>query len=168
MTNRRRLVSISPANYRTSFPAVGAGLGAAGQSEKLSEGAGGKEEGVATDNGYLAQLDELGPVGFLLVLVAMSARRRRPLRGERCPGWPGAFVRAALLAIDHGPALAHAGGDILYGVTAIFFWYIAGVAMAIADPAHPPAERRENLRPRHATNIRRVRLLQSPPLAPMR
>jgi putative inorganic carbon (hco3(-)) transporter len=112
---------------------LGSGLGAAGQSKRLSEGAGGKEEGVATDNGYLAQLDELGPIGFLLVLFAMVRAATAGLRGVAVARGPNRPLAAAALATIMALLLAHAGGDILYGVTGVFFWYIAGLAMALAN-----------------------------------
>jgi putative inorganic carbon (HCO3(-)) transporter len=131
-STQARLSLTSELPHLISQP-LGSGLGAAGQSKRLSEGAGGKEEGVATDNGYLAQLDELGPVGFLLVLFAMIRAAAAALRGVGVARAPNRALAAAALATIMALLLAHAGGDILYGITGVFFWYLAGLAMALAN-----------------------------------
>jgi hypothetical protein len=132
-STQKRLSFTGEIGHSFSQP-LGAGLGAQGQSVKLSEGAGGKEEGVATDNGYLAQLDELGPVGFALVLIAMIRVAIAALKANAMRDGPTRALRASILAAVMALLLAHAGGDILYGVTGVFFWYLAGLAMALAKP----------------------------------
>lgn len=142
-STQKRLSFTGELGHTISQP-LGSGLGAAGQSEKLSEGSGGREEGVATDNGYVAQLDELGPIGFILVLFAMIRVAAAALRANAVRAGPSRQLRAAILAAIMALLLAHAGGDVLYGITGIFFWYIGGLAMALAKA---PREE-EKIRPR--------------------
>ena len=120
---------------------LGAGLGAAGQSKKLGEGGEGNanEKGIATDNGYLAQLYELGPVGFLLVVIAMFRVVASALRGAGTGSDLQRQARAAVLGTLVALMLAHAGGDILYGITGAFFWYLGGIALANEEESGEPA-----------------------------
>ena len=112
---------------------LGSGLGTAGQSQKLSESGGGGEAKVATDNGYLALLTELGLVGLVLVVLAMARGVRAALRMAGTGGLAERQARSAVLAALVALILANAGGDILYGVTGAIFWYLAGIALAADD-----------------------------------
>lgn len=111
---------------------LGSGLGSAGQSQKLSEDGNG-EENIATDNGYLALLTELGPLGFLLVVWALWRSLSAALRISGGDDERERKARAALLAALVALLFANAGGDILYGITGAIFWYLAGLAMAVDE-----------------------------------
>ncbi len=106
---------------------IGKGLGTAGQGLKLE---GGKGENVATDNGYLALLTELGPLGFLLVVWAMVRGVVSGLRGVGGRDAETRLLRAAVLAALVALVFADAGGDILYGITGAIFWYLVGFAIS--------------------------------------
>lgn len=109
---------------------LGHGLGSAGEATKLRDSGGLR----FTDNGYLAMIWQLGPVGFLLVIgsavaaVAMLARTRPPAGGHR--ELKGLLMSGLVLLL----VLAF-GGDIFYGASGAIFWYIVGKALWLADRA---------------------------------
>lgn len=108
---------------------IGAGVGQAGLSVRLEDGQG--NEGVeTTDNGYLALIYQLGAVGFLLVTIAMFRGVLAAVRGVRASRPSERLVGASILAALVALLVVQAAGDMLYGVTGVAFWYLAGAAFA--------------------------------------
>ncbi len=104
---------------------LGHGLGTAGEQSKLND-----ETGLRTpDNGYLALLYQVGPVGFLLVVAAMVLMLAAAWRGARDPR-PGQELRLLLFAMFIFTIVQLASGDQFYGVGAVFFWFIGGQVLA--------------------------------------
>ena len=119
---------------------LGVGLGQAGVAVKLGEAEPGEEGSfLATDNGYLANIFQVGPVGFLLVTFAMIRVVVAAGRGLGGRDGPERRAHGAVLAVLAALMVAHFGNDILYGVTGAIFWYLAGMAMsAEKDKGHVP------------------------------
>ncbi len=109
---------------------LGHGLGSAGEATKLS----GVDRLRFPDNGYLAAVWQVGPVGFLLIVgailwgIAAAARARvsGPARSE---------LRALILATLALLLAYAAGSDVFYGVSGAIFWYLLGKGMWLADDA---------------------------------
>lgn len=108
---------------------LGAGVGQAGLSVRLEEG-GESESLTTTDNGYLALLYQVGPIGFLLVVVAMGLSARAAIRGLGRAEGEERQLAAAVLAALVTLLVAQAAGDMLYGISGAIFWYLAGTAFA--------------------------------------
>jgi putative inorganic carbon (HCO3(-)) transporter len=102
---------------------LGAGLGSAGEASRLS-GSGGFRY---TDNGYLAILYQVGPLGALLVLGAGAVAYRRAWQAARSPG--SGAVEWGILGMLAFVAVAMLAGDLLYGLTGVVFWYLVGRAI---------------------------------------
>jgi putative inorganic carbon (hco3(-)) transporter len=107
---------------------LGAGIGQAGLAVRLEE-SGDSESLTSVDNGYLALLYQVGPAGFVLVLIAMGASTVAAVRAARRPG-PERLRRCAVLAAFVMLLVAEASADMLFGITGAVFWYLAGVAFA--------------------------------------
>jgi hypothetical protein len=99
----------------------GAGLGQAGEPTRLGGG------GVrVADNGYLAQMLQVGPFGLALLVAAMGTvirsawrnARRRPRRSDLLVFAIVSFFLVTMFA-----------GDVLYGIGGMIFWYAAGIAV---------------------------------------
>jgi putative inorganic carbon (HCO3(-)) transporter len=114
---------------------LGAGIGQAGLALRLEESSDSASL-TNTDNGYLALLYQLGPPGFLLVLIAMGAGAAAALRSARRPG-EGRPERCAVLAALVMLLIAESSSDALFGITGAVFWYLAGAAFAGAAKASP-------------------------------
>jgi len=120
---------------------VGAGVGKAGLAVRLGDSE--SNDFIETiDNGYLAILYQVGLVGFLLIVTAMgrsvfAATRALRTPGSRVPRGAIAAVLASLVAL----LVAHAANDMLYGITGVIFWYLAGVAHA-NEPRGEPGTRK--------------------------
>jgi putative inorganic carbon (HCO3(-)) transporter len=111
---------------------LGAGIGQAGLAVELEESSD-SESLTSVDNGYLAVLYQVGPPGFVLVLIAMGASTVAAVRAARRPG--GARTRrCAILAAFVMLLVAEASGDMLFGITGAVFWYLAGAAFASTAP----------------------------------
>lgn len=108
---------------------LGAGVGQAGLSVRLEEG-GESESLTTTDNGYLALIYQVGPVGFLLVVLAMGLSLRAAIRALSRAEGDERQLAAAVLAALVTLFVAQAAGDMLYGISGAIFWYLAGVAFA--------------------------------------
>jgi O-antigen ligase len=107
-----------------SAPA-GHGLGSAGEPSKLS----GNSELRAPDNGYLALVYQVGPIGFLLVIGAAALMFRAAWIGARDPA-PGQELRVLLFALFVYTVVQLFAGDEFYGVHAVVFWFIGGQVLA--------------------------------------
>jgi O-antigen ligase len=106
---------------------LGLGVGQAGEATRLGERGGFRY----TDNGYLALLFQVGPFGFLLVMAGVVIATRRALRNAwRRPRDSVDVLAAGLVVLS---LLAMLGGDQLYGVGGMIFWYAAGLAMRRGD-----------------------------------
>jgi hypothetical protein len=114
---------------------LGAGIGQAGLALRLEESSD-SESLTTTDNGYLALLYQLGPPGFVLVLIAMGASAVAALRSARRAG-ERRVQRCALLAGLVMLLVAQASGDMMFGITGAVFWYLAGAAFAGAGRERP-------------------------------
>lgn len=115
--------------YALSQP-LGTGVGSAGEATRLGGGGGLR----VTDNGYLSLLFQVGPAGFLLVMIAAGGAVRR--------AWRNAWRRPRgldLLAfgIIVFSAVTFIFGDQLYGVGGMFFWYAAGIALGRSELWEP-------------------------------
>jgi putative inorganic carbon (hco3(-)) transporter len=112
---------------------LGAGIGQAGLAVELQESSD-SESLTTVDNGYLALLYQIGPPGFVLVMIAMGASTVAAVRAARRPG--GARTRrCAILAGFVMLLVAEASGDMLFGITGAVFWYLAGASFAGTAPS---------------------------------
>lgn len=102
---------------------LGAGLGSAGESSRLSQPASFRN----TDNSYLSMLYQLGPFGFALLAAAAGVGLRRAWRvARRLRSTPLALT---LLGIAAFSLVGMLTGDLLFGVTGVAFWYVLGLAI---------------------------------------
>jgi putative inorganic carbon (hco3(-)) transporter len=123
-SNERRQTFINTAPEAASRP-LGTGLGTAGEPSKLS----GQSALRATDNGYLALLYQSGPIGFLLVLVALGFILAAAWSGARAQG-PGQELRLLLFAMLVYLLVLATSGDVFYGVHGVILWFICGQVLA--------------------------------------
>jgi putative inorganic carbon (hco3(-)) transporter len=106
--------------YALSQPG-GAGLGQAGEPTRLGGG------GVrVTDNGYLAQMLQVGPIGFMLLVIAIGTVVRSAWRNA---WWHPKRSDLLVFAIVSFFLVTMLAGDQLYGLGGMVFWYAAGVAV---------------------------------------
>ncbi len=109
---------------------LGHGLGSAGEATKLRDSGGLS----VTDNGYLALMWQLGPMGFLLVVgaavAAFSALARARLVAAEDIELKGIIMAGLVMLL-----VLALGGDVFYGVSGAFFWYLVGKALWLADQA---------------------------------
>jgi hypothetical protein len=103
---------------------LGHGLGQAG----LASGLGGSSPLASADNGYLAILYQSGPIGFALLLVALTALVALAIRSVR-RGDPAAPLDLALLVFT---LVIEFFNDALYGMRGAVLWYVAGRVIANA------------------------------------
>jgi hypothetical protein len=102
---------------------LGYGLGTAGEASRLSDAGGFR----ATDNGYLSLLFQVGPVGFALVIAALSIAvgkawdsvRREPSGVDVAVFGVLVFFLTTMLA-----------GDQLFGVAGMICWTTCGFAFS--------------------------------------
>jgi O-antigen ligase len=104
---------------------LGHGLGTAGEASKLT----GDSFLRTPDNGYLALIYQVGPVGFLLVMGAIAVIFRAAWQGARARA-PGQELRVLLFAMFVYLLVLLTSGDAFYGVTGVIFWFIAGQVLA--------------------------------------
>jgi O-antigen ligase len=100
---------------------VGHGLGSAGEPSKLT----GNSALRAPDNGYLSLVYQAGPIGFVLVMIAVVLMLRAAWQGARDPA-PGQELRLLLFALFFYTIVELFAGDEFYGVHAVVFWFIGG------------------------------------------
>lgn len=104
---------------------LGVGVGQAGEPTRLGGG------GVrVTDNGYTSLLLQVGPFGFLLVMLAAGAAAKR--------AWVNAWWRPRgldllVFGIIVFSAVSAIFGDQLYGLGGMIFWYAAGAAFGRSE-----------------------------------
>jgi O-Antigen ligase len=109
---------------------IGAGIGAVGQARVISDV---PERRNFPDNGYLALLWQLGPVGFLLIVGSIFGAAIWSARGPVGREWQALRVSAGVAL---GTLLfLQIGADVLYGVTAPMAWYFAGLLVRIRETA---------------------------------
>jgi O-antigen ligase len=107
---------------------LGSGLGQAGLASNLSES---KEKGVVdVDNGYVALIYQVGPLGFLLVIAAIFGCVGAAVRAVGSASPPQRPYRAAILAILVTLLVAQSSADVLFGLPGVIFWYLCGLSVA--------------------------------------
>jgi hypothetical protein len=104
---------------------IGHGLGSAGEATKLK----GESLLRAPDNGYLALMYQVGPVGFLIVAGALGYILIAAWNGARARA-PGQDLRLVLFAMFVFLLVTLAAGDELYGSHGVVLWFIAGQVLA--------------------------------------
>lgn len=104
---------------------IGHGLGSAGEATKLK----GESLLRAPDNGYLALMYQVGPVGFLLVVAALGYVFVAAWNGARARA-PGQDLRLVLFAMFTYLMVTLAAGDEFYGSHGVILWFIAGQVLA--------------------------------------
>ncbi len=120
MERRQTATSLFP---QALVKPLGAGLGSAGEASRLAGSAGFRY----TDNGYLSLLYQVGPLGALLVLGAAAVAYGRAWRAARSSG--SGALEWGMLGMLAFVAVAMLAGDLLYGLTGVVFWYLAGLAI---------------------------------------
>jgi O-Antigen ligase len=110
---------------------VGHGLGSAGEASRLGPASPLRN----TDNGYLSLLYQTGPLGFLLVLGAAVAGITRAIGNLGRFG--SAPVDVLVVAMLGFLVVGLLGGDLLYGITGMIFWYLLGVAVGRNEEVAP-------------------------------
>jgi hypothetical protein len=103
----------------------GHGLGTAGESTKLT----GESELRFPDNGYLALLYQVGPLGFLLVIAALAAITQAAWRVARARG-PGQEICLLWFAQMVFIIALLPSGDAFYSLSGVILWFIGGQALA--------------------------------------
>jgi len=104
---------------------IGHGLGSAGEATKLT----GESLLRAPDNGYLALMYQVGPVGFLLVVAALGYVLVAAWNGARARS-PGQDLRLVLFALLVYLMVTLAAGDEFYGSHGVILWFIVGQVLA--------------------------------------
>jgi hypothetical protein len=104
---------------------IGHGLGSAGEATKLE----GESLLRAPDNGYLALMYQVGPVGFLIVVGALGYILVAAWNGARARA-PGQDLRLVLFAMFVFLLVTLAAGDEFYGSHGVVLWFIAGQVLA--------------------------------------
>jgi hypothetical protein len=109
----------------------GVGIGQAGEATRLGGG------GIrVTDNGYLSTLLQVGPFGFLLVMIALVSTYRNAWRNaRRRPAGLDLLVFAVMTFF----VITLLSGDAFYGFGGMIFWYFAGIAVRRYELAEVPA-----------------------------
>jgi hypothetical protein len=105
---------------------LGHGLGTAGEASRL----GTQESDLRhPDNGYLSLLYQSGPIGLLLVLIALGYITRAAWVGARDPA-PGQDMRQLLFALLVFMLVVLYTGDSFYGSHGVILWLIGGQVLA--------------------------------------
>jgi hypothetical protein len=106
---------------------LGHGLGTAGESARLSV----EQDLRIPDNGYLSLVQQVGPIGSLLVLAAIGFVLRAAWQGARWRA-PGQEMRVLVFAMLVALLAQLYAGDSFYGVQGVIFWFLAGQALMAA------------------------------------
>jgi putative inorganic carbon (hco3(-)) transporter len=100
---------------------LGHGLGSAGEPSKLN----GQSPLRAPDNGYLALMYQVGPLGFTLVVAAIALMFAAAWEGARARA-PGQELRQLLFALLVFFLVLLTSGDSFYGSHGVILWFIGG------------------------------------------
>ncbi len=104
---------------------LGHGLGSAGEQSRLDN-----PTALQTpDDGYLALVYQVGPVGFILVVLAIASVTASAWRLARA-GIAG-DLSVLLFAMIVFTLVLLTSGDAFYGVTGVLFWFICGQILGI-------------------------------------
>jgi len=106
---------------------LGHGLGTAGEPTKLTA----DQSLRAPDNGYLSLMYQVGPIGFVLVMVVLIRMALAAWEGARARA-PGQELRLLLFAMFVYLLVALASGDDFYGSLGVILWFIGGQALAFS------------------------------------
>ncbi len=106
---------------------LGHGLGTAGQPSQLNTA---QADLAVPDDGYLALMYQVGPIGFLLVMSAIAVMLHAAWNAARTPG-PQREMGALLLAMLIFMLVVLASGDAFYGLGGLALWFIGGHALAL-------------------------------------
>jgi hypothetical protein len=103
----------------------------------VGHGIGQPGNGYDLDNGFLLLIYQLGPLGALLVIVAVAYVLILAVRVVRAG--PRRELPAALLALVVLLAVLELTQDALYGVIGAVFWYTAGWILRLVEETRPEA-----------------------------
>jgi putative inorganic carbon (hco3(-)) transporter len=120
-----RFGTLSQTLPRALVAPLGHGLGSAGEQSRIDNPSALR----VPDDGYLALIYQVGPVGFLLVIGAIGSIMAAAWRGARARA-AGQDMRLLLFAMLVSLLVILASGDAFYGVTGVLFWFIGGQALA--------------------------------------
>lgn len=128
---------------------LGHGVGSSGEPSKLADqGA----FGAAVDNGYLGLLYQLGPLGFVLVVMAMAAALG-PLLTSRPASRALNARREVCVAIVAALLVLAMATDVFYGILGALLWFYLGHGLAVADATAVEAARTPAPRGRRRQSI---------------
>lgn len=114
---------------------LGHGLGTAGQPSQLNTA---QADLAIPDDGYLALMYQVGPIGFLLVAAALLIMLKAAWSAARGPeeiNESGALLFAVLVFM----LVVLSSGDAFYGLGGLTLWFVGGHALTLA----PSAPRRQ-------------------------
>lgn len=117
---------------------IGHGLGTAGQPSQLNTA---QADLAIPDDGYLALMYQVGPVGFMLVigaLIFMMHAAWTVARGPTEARELGALLFSSLVFM----AVVLTSGDAFYGLGGLTLWYLGGNALALRYGRPRAAQRR--------------------------
>ena len=141
-------VSSRSTTFQSSFPSaarapLGHGLGTAGQPSALNTAT---ADLAVPDDGYLALLYQVGPVGFLLVAAALVLMTRAAWIAARAG--PDQEMGAMLFAMLIFMLVVLGSGDAFYGFGGLTLWFLGGQALRLAygRPSAPPRRLEETPR----------------------
>jgi putative inorganic carbon (HCO3(-)) transporter len=121
-----RITTLAQTAPKAIVAPLGHGLGSAGEQSRLDN-----PQALQTpDDGFLALLYQVGPIGFLLVMAAVAAITAAAWRSARAQA-PGQDYRPVVFAVIVFFLVLLTAGDEFYGVTGIVFWYFGGQALAL-------------------------------------
>ncbi len=104
---------------------LGHGLGSAGEPSKLN----GQSQLRAPDNGYLALMYQVGPLGFAFVVIAIGFIVAAAWEGARARA-PGQELRQLLFALIVFMLVLLTSGDSFYGSHGVILWFLGGQVLA--------------------------------------
>lgn len=110
---------------------LGHGLGTAGQPSQLNSS---QADLAIPDNGYLALMYQVGPIGFLLVMAALLLTLKAAWDAARGPtqtNETGALLFAVLVFM----LIVLSSGDAFYGLGGLTLWFVGGHALSLVEPA---------------------------------
>ncbi len=110
---------------------LGSGLGQAGLSSELS-GPAPDPTLVNIDDGYLSSLYQSGPIGLLLLVLAIGLSMKSAASASTNAKGRDQSKRSALFATLVMLVIVLASAEVLFGATGAIFWYLCGTAVALA------------------------------------